>query len=110
MMKHKALKITLAAVAILLLLICLSVVVYWGVTGVTSFDEGMQKLSALFQPKENNVYRKSSYSVSDEKALKKRDQVVARVGDTELTNGLLQVYYWMDVYEYLDDYGYEAGS
>ena len=107
-MKSKALKITLATVAIVLLLVCLSVVVYWGIIGVTSFDEGMKRLSELFLPKENNVYRKASYSVSDEKAEKQKDRVVAKVGDQELTNGLLQIFYWMDVYEYLEDYGYYA--
>lgn len=107
-MKMKAVKIALAAVAILLLLICLSVVVYWGVIGVTSFDEGMQHLSSLLLPKENDVYRKTSYSVSDEKAEKTSDRVVATVADKELTNGVLQIFYWMDVYEYLEDYGYYA--
>ena len=107
-MKCKALKIVLASAAVLVLLTCLSVVVYWGVVGVTSFEEGMQRISTLLQPKENNVYRKASYSVSDEKALQKSDQVVAKIGDTELTNGLLQIFYWMDVYEYLEDYGYYA--
>ena len=107
-MKCKALKIVLASAAVLVLLTCLSVVVYWGVVGVTSFEEGIQRISTLLQPKENNVYRKASYSVSDEKALQKSDQVVAKIGDTELTNGLLQIFYWMDVYEYLEDYGYYA--
>lgn len=107
-MKRKGLKIALASVAMLLLITILSIVIYWGVSGVTSFEEGIQKLSALILPKENNVYRKKSYSVSDDKAVKKRSQVVARVGDNELTNGLLQIYYWMDIYEYLDDYGYYA--
>lgn len=107
-MKRKGLKIALASVAILILLTILSVVIYWGASGVTSFEEGIQKISALILPKGNNVYRKKSYSVSDEKAVKKRNNVVARVGDTELTNGLLQIYYWMDIYEYLDDYGYYA--
>lgn len=107
-MKCKALKIVLASAAILVLLSCLSVVVYWGVLGVTSFEEGMQQISAIILPKENNVYRRASYSVSAEKAQKKSDQVVARVGDSELTNGLLQIFYWMDIYEYLEDYGYYA--
>lgn len=107
-MKSKALKIALAAVAIVLLLAILSVVVYWGIIGVTGFDEGMQHLSELLLPKENDVYRKSSYTVSDEKAEKNSDRVVAKVGDTDLTNGLLQIFYWMDVYEYLENYGYYA--
>lgn len=107
-MKGKVWKIVLATLAILLLLIVLSVVVYWGIVGVTDFDEGMQHLSKLLLPKENNVYRKATYSVSDEKAERKSDQVVATVADAELTNGLLQIFYWMDVYEYLEDYGYYA--
>ena len=107
-MKRKSWKLALAVTAVLLLLVCLSTVVYWGIIGVTSFEEGMQHLSALILPKENDVYRKASYSVSDEKAVKKSDQVVARTGDTELTNGLLQIFYWMDVYDYLEDYGYYA--
>ena len=107
-MKRKGLKIALASVAILVFVTILSIVVYWGISGVTSFEEGMQKLSSFILPKANNVYRKASYSVSDQKARKKHDVVVARVGDSELTNGLLQVFYWMDVYEYLDDYGYYA--
>lgn len=107
-MKSKAVKITLASVAILLLLVCLSVVVYWGIIGVNSFDEGMQRLKGLFVPKPNNVYYKESYSVSAQKAQKESDRVVAEVGDAELTNGLLQIFYWMDVYEYLEDYGYYA--
>jgi hypothetical protein len=107
-MKLKTWKIVLASVAILLLLAVLSVVVYWGVIGVTNFDDGMQQLSKLILPKENNVYRKASYSVSDEAAEKKSDQVVATVGDAELSNGLLQIFYWMDVYEYLENYGYYA--
>ena len=107
-MKFKALKITLASIAVLVLLACLSAVVYLGIIGVTDFDEGMKHLSTVLRPKENDVYRKSSYSVSDEKAAKQSNRVVAKVEDTELTNGLLQIFYWMDVYEYLGDYGYYA--
>ena len=107
-MKGKGWKIVLAITAILLLFGTLSVVVYWGVVGITDFDEGMQHIAKLILPKENNVYRKATYSVSDEKAEKTSDRVVATVADAGLTNGLLQIFYWMDVYEYLEDYGYYA--
>ena len=107
-MKGRAWKIILATAATLLLLIALSIVVYWGVLGVTGFDEGVQQLSKLLLPRENNVYRKDSYSVSDEAAQRKSDQIVAKAGGAELNNGLLQVFYWMDVYEYLENYGYYA--
>ena len=107
-MKSKAWKIALAVSAAILLMVCLSVVIYWGVIGVNSFDEGMKHLSELFLPRENDVYRRSSYSVSDQKAVKTSDRVVAQMENAELTNGLLQIFYWMDVYEYLEDYGYYA--
>lgn len=101
-------KLILASVAIAVLGLCLSAVVYWGVTGVTSFEQGVQKLAQLVLPKENNVYRKASYSVSDEKAEKTAGRVVATVGEEKLTNGLLQIFYWMEVYDYLDNYSYYA--
>lgn len=101
-------QIVLICLAGLLLLTCLSVVVYWGVIGVESFDEGVKSIKELFTPRENDVYYKDSYSVSDEKAADKREKVVATVGDAELTNGVLQLYYWMNVYDFLDNYGYYA--
>lgn len=106
--KVKWWQIALLSVAGVILLLCLSVVVYWGATGVQSFDEGIQSIVKLVTPRENNVYYKDSYSVSDEKAYDKRDQVVATVGTGELTNGELQVYYWTNFYDFLENYGYYA--
>lgn len=60
----------------------------------------------MFKPRENNVQYKESYSVSDEKALSKADKVVATMPGAELTNGQLQMFYWMQVYDFLDYYGY----
>ena len=51
-----------------------------------------------------------SYSVSDSKAEKARDTVVATVGDVELTNSALQVYYWQAVNEYQNSYAYYTNS
>lgn len=51
------------------------------------------------------VYVKSSYTVSDEEVLNNRETVVATLGDRELTLGELQVYYWMSVYGFLNEYG-----
>ena len=104
-MKRKLLAIIAAG---LVLILCLTVVIYWGVTGVTSLEEGITNLSQVLKPRENNAYRKASYSVSDEKAVKTADRVVASIADKELTNSVLQVFYWMEVYAYLEDYGYEA--
>ena len=53
----------------------------------------------------NDLYYKDSYTVSDRKAQRRKDQVIATLGDAELTNGQLQVYYWMQVYEFIKNYG-----
>lgn len=53
------------------------------------------------------VTEKGTYTVSDEEAWAQKDTVVATMGDSQLTNGLLQVYYWSMVNSYLSsDYGY----
>lgn len=94
--------------AALTLVLTSAIVIYWGVTGVDSFDEGIKSLTTIFVPRENDVYYKVSYSVSDKKADQNKNEVVATVGGQELTNGQLQVWYWMGVYDFLDNYGYYA--
>ena len=51
------------------------------------------------------VYGKTSYTVTDQEVLDNRELVVAKVGDRELTLGVLQIYYWMTVYGFLNEYG-----
>ena len=54
---------------------------------------------------------KGTYTVKDEAGKSVRDTVVARVGDAELTNGQLQVYYWFMVQQYLQSgYGPDYSS
>lgn len=60
----------------------------------------------VFTPKENDIYYKDSYTVSAKQAEKKHDAIVAALGEYELNNGQLQVYYWMQVYEFLSQYSY----
>lgn len=57
------------------------------------------------QPKEG-VYIRDSYSVTDEKAQAQRDTVIANVGEAQLTNGLLQVYYWLGIHSFISEQGY----
>ena len=59
-----------------------------------------------FGPKENNVYYKDVYTVSDAEVVKAMDKVVATCGDAQLTNSQLQVYYWMQVFNFLENYSY----
>lgn len=100
-------KIVAASLAGLLLLLSLSAVVYCGAIGVDSFDEGVAAIKALFI-KENNIHYRKSYTVSAKKAQAKRETVVATLEGAELTNGELQVSYWMNVYDYLNNFGYYA--
>ena len=106
--KIKVWQLILVTVAALVLLLSLTVAVYWSVIGVESFDEGIQSIVNLFKPRENNVFYKDSYSVSDKKAMAQREKVIATAGGRELTNGEFQIYYWMNVYDFLNNYGYYA--
>ncbi len=56
------------------------------------------------KPKQNDVYRKKSYTVSDKKAYRNREEIVATMGDATLNNGQVQIYYWMQVYEFVSNY------
>lgn len=53
----------------------------------------------------DELYWRDSYTVNAEEALAARNTPVAAIGNAELTNGLLQIYYWMDVYTFLNSYG-----
>ena len=48
---------------------------------------------------------KGTYTAADEDVLAARETVVARMGDYTLTNGQLQVCYWMEVQNFLSSYG-----
>ena len=52
-----------------------------------------------------DVTCKGSYSVSDEEVKAAADTVVATIGEHTLTNSQLQVYYWMEVQNFLNNYG-----
>ncbi len=84
---NKALKIVLAAAGCLALLAGLCAMVYYGIYGT-------------FQPRENDILYKDNYTVADKKLHRNLDKVVATVGDNRLTNAQLQVFYWMQIYNY----------
>ena len=53
----------------------------------------------------DDVTCKGTYTVSDEQAIADRDQVVATSGSHQLTNGQLQVHYWLTVQNFYAQYG-----
>lgn len=84
------------------LLAVLATVLFFGIRG--GWDVG--SLFDWMKPRENNVQYKDSYILEDKKAVKKMDAVVATMGDQELTNAQLQIYYWSEVYSFLNNYYY----
>lgn len=53
----------------------------------------------------NDITRQQSYMVDEEDAAKASDVVIATMGEWELTNGELQIYFWTQVYDFVDYYG-----
>lgn len=53
----------------------------------------------------DDVTCQGSYTVSEKKAQSKADVVIATAGEAELTNEMLQSIYWMQVFNFLGNYG-----
>lgn len=53
----------------------------------------------------DDVTCKGSYTVSDEEVVGNMTTVVATAGSQQLTNGQLQIYYWLEVQNFLANYG-----
>ncbi len=56
-------------------------------------------------PKSNDIMAKEVYTVSDEEALDAADKVIATINGKELTNTQLQIFYRMQVLDFLNYYG-----
>lgn len=63
-----------------------------------------------FKPRANDIFYKDVYTVDAEKAAKKSEVVIATMGDKELTNIQLQLYYRMQVVDFLNYYGSYASQ
>lgn len=108
-------KIALAVAAVVILLAALAALVWMGLNGdekgetlqTESTQAAVETVPATVPADGNpdDVTCKGTYTVSDEDALANRDTVVATAGEYELTNGQLQVYYWMEVQGFLSTYG-----
>ena len=101
---HWAVIITVSVIAVLVG----AIAIWWAAADVESFSEGITLINNAFNEPDNDVFYKKSYTVSDKKAEKWRDKVVATVGGKELTNGQLQIFYWQNVRDFLNNYGYYA--
>lgn len=108
--KLKMWQLVLIITVSVLLVLSTAIGIWWSIMDVESFSEGWTLVKNLVNPPANDINYKDSYSVSDKKAEKWASKVVAKVGDQELTNGELQVYYWMEVYSFLNYNGQYAVS
>ncbi len=61
-------------------------------------------LGVDFMPRANDIMKKDSYTVSDEKAEKKADVVIATIGGKELTNAQLMLYYRSQTMDFINYY------
>ena len=106
-------KIALAVAAVVVLAAALIALVVTGLSGektaeATEPAATVAETVAATIPADGNPDDqtcKGSYTASDEEVIAAADTVVARIGDYELTNGQLQVYYWMEVQNFLSTYG-----
>lgn len=81
-----------AALAVLALVLFMGIRGGWDVKGLFDWQ--------IFR--ENTIAYRDAYTVSDKKLVNKKNTVVATLGDAELTNGVLQIYYWSEVYDFLN--------
>ncbi len=106
-------KIVLMALAGVLVVAIMAGVVYVGTNGWPKFgstepEETTSATQGATTPTDGNpddVSCKGSYTGSDEAVIAAKDTVIATVDGHTLTNGQLQVYYWMSVADFLNYYG-----
>ena len=107
--KLKKARLTSAIFGCVAALTVLALVLFAGIKGSFSEDGKGWDIGSWFSwlmPRENNVYYKDSYTVTDKKVAKNRDKVVATIPGAELTNGQLQIFYWTQVYDFLNNNSY----
>ena len=115
-------KIVAAVAAVVVLIAALAALVIGGVKGGKTPAETTVPETTVSEPaatetqvpatvpadgNPDDVTCKGTYTVTDEEAAAAKDTVVATMGDEQLTNGKLQVYYWNVVQSILSsNYGY----
>lgn len=105
-------EIAIAVTAVVLIVAVLAAVVMGGLGGDTDATEpgGIPLATHPADGNPDDVTCKGSYTVSDEQAAEDAAKVVATLGDQQMTNADLQIYYWMQVVSFLNEYGNAAAS
>ena len=105
--KMTSTKLAVIYICIIALLAVLIAPVIMGLKNGGSADKDAQYSGGVIfaDGNEDDVTCKGSYTVSDRKAKSKANKVIATAGDAELTNGMLQSIYWLQVYNFMGEYG-----
>lgn len=74
-------------------------------TPTTAPTTSADPTSPTIPPELEELYKINSYTGSAEDVIANKDTIVATLGDKQLRNSTLQLYYWLDVYDYLSSYG-----
>ena len=105
-------KIAMAVAAVIVLAAALVAIVVTGFGSVqtveaSTVEETVEVVEATIPADGNpdDETAKGSYTASDEEVIAAGDTVVATIDGHTLTNGQLQVYYWMEVQNFLNSYG-----
>ena len=117
--KPSAGKIGIAVAAVVVLLAVLIALLVGGmskkpednVVPAESTEAAVETVPAGTVPADGNpddVTCKGTYTASDEEVIAAADTVVATAGEFQLTNSELQIYYWLEVQSFLQNYGYYA--
>ena len=98
-------KLAVIYICIIVLLAALIAPVIVGMQG--GFRDKVDTTAGTVPADDNrdDVTCQGSYTASEKKLLAKADKVVATAGDAKLTNEMLQSIYWMQVYNFLGNYG-----
>ena len=105
-------KLAAAVVAVVVLVAALIALVLAGRGDKQETAESNEQTAVYTIPADGNPddeTAKGTYTAADDVVLAARDTVVARMGEHTLTNGQLQVYYWLQVQDFLNNYGAYAG-
>ena len=109
--KSNKIAISITAIVVVLALIVALVVTAMGGKKDATGTEPVESTDAAVEytiPADtlaDDVTHLGTYTVSDEEMLAAADTVVATLGDAELTLAQLQVYYWTEVFNFLNSYG-----
>ena len=104
--KRNIWQVILTAGVCLLLLAVMALVVISGTGKTEDGKRPVNRISDILSIfRADDINCKSTFAVSEPKAAKKADDVIATVGDYTLTNGQLQIFYWTQISSFKSNYG-----